>query len=168
MNSIKTYLVNDAICNKSVHIVGEDGLGPLISKEVALRVADEEGLDLVEVSVEGNVSICKLMNYSKYLFEQKKKEKSNQSKKEVTKEIKFGATIAEHDLKIKAKSALINLENGCKIKVIVMFKGREVNRIEDGKLLLEKFYSVLPENIIISKPPTREGNNYTMELNIGK
>lgn len=168
MNSIKTYLVNDTICNKNVHIVGGDGLSPLMSLEVALECADEAGLDLVEVSVEGKVSICKLMNYNKYLFEQKKKEKSKQSKKEVTKEIKFGATIEEHDLKIKAKSALINLENGCKIKVIVMFKGREVNRIEDGKLLLEKFFSALPNNIIISKPPAKEGNNYIMELNLTK
>lgn len=168
MGSINKNVVNEAIQNKKVQIVGADGLSDVMTVKQALELATTAGLDLVEVSVKEGVSVCKLMDYSKFLYEQKKREKSNQSKKEVTKEIKFSPSIAEHDLKIKAKSALNNLENGCRIRVVVMFKGREVDRIKEGKVLLEKFASILPENIMLVRTPIIEGRNYIMELKQGK
>jgi|BioPla2DNA2_1021312.scaffolds.fasta_scaffold05573_8 translation initiation factor IF-3 len=161
-------LVNEAIRNKKVQIVGTDGLSEVMSVKQAMEMANEDNLDLVQVSEKEGTSICKLMNYSKFLYEQKKKEKETQSKKEVVKEIKFGPTIAEHDLKIKAKSALNNLEHGCRVKVVVMYKGREVDRIKDGKALLEKFASILPSNIMIVRGPVIDGRNYIMELKQGK
>lgn len=151
-----------------MRIVGSDGLSDEMSLNNAIDIADVEGLDLVEVSTKDGVSICKLMNYSKYLYDQKKKEKANQSKKEVTKEIKFSPSIAEHDLRVKANAALNNLKNDCKIKVIVMFKGREVGRIKEGKELLEQFISILPDDISILKSPMIEGRNYIMEIKQGK
>lgn len=151
-----------------MRIVGVDGLSDEMLLKSAIDVADGEGLDLVEVSTKDGVSICKLMDYSKYLYDQKKKDKSNQSKREITKEIKFSPSIAEHDLRVKVNAALSNLKNDCKIKVIVMFKGREVSRIKDGKELLEQFLSILPDDISILKPPMIEGRNYIMEIKQGK
>ena len=168
MSSISTHLVNEDIENSKVMLVGESGLSEILTLSEGLTKAEEIGLDLVEVSQKGEVSICKLMNYSKFIYSQKKLQKANASKKEVTKEIKCNPQIADHDLGIKAKSALNNLEKGNKVKVLVVFKGREVSRIDIGLVILEKFLTFLPNSIVVTKAPFKEGRNYVMELKKGK
>ena len=131
------HRINEEITNKKVRIVGSTYEGEMSLTE-ALNVAEEEGMDLVEMSDNNGVSICKLMNYSKFLYEQKKSKKVQ--KKAVLKEIKMGCNIADHDIKVSAKKALNILNDGDKIKVMVIFKGRQVMFAnEQGQEILEKF-----------------------------
>ena len=121
-----------------------------MSLSEALNVAEEEGMDLVEMSDNNGVSICKLMNYSKFLYEQKKAKKVQ--KKAVLKEIKMGCNIADHDIKVSAKKALNILNDGDKIKVMVIFKGRQVMFAnEQGKEILEKFLDYFEDGFVICR-----------------
>ena len=134
----------------------------------ALNVAEEEGMDLVEMSDNNGVSICQLMNYSKFLYEQKKSKKVQ--KKSVLKEIKMGCNIADHDIKVSAKKALNILNDGDKIKVMVIFKGSQVMFAnEQGKEILEKFLNYFEEGfVVVTKNIKLESNMVTMQIEKSK
>ena len=161
------HRINEEITNKKVRIVGSTYEGEMSLTE-ALNVAEEEGMDLVEMSDNNGVSICKLMNYSKFLYEQKKAKKVQ--KKAVLKEIKMGCNIADHDIKVSAKKALNILNDGDKIKVMVIFKGRQVMFAnEQGKEILEKFLDYFEDGfVIVTKNIKLEGNMVTMQIEKSK
>lgn len=157
------HRINEEISNQNVRIVGstyEDSM----SLEAALEIAYNEDLDLVEMSDNNGVSICKLMNYSKFLYEQKKSKKVQ--KKANLKEIKMGCNIADHDIKVSAKKALNILNEGDKLKVMVIFKGRQVMLANEmGKEILDKFLMAFENGFLtITKAPKLEGNMYSMQI----
>ena len=157
------HRINEEIINKRVRIVSSTYDGEMSLTE-ALNIAEEEGMDLVEMSDNNGISICKLMNYSKFLYEQKKAKKVQ--KKAVLKEIKMGCNIADHDIKVSAKKALNILNDGDKIKVMVIFKGRQiVFANEQGREILDKFLDFFEEGFVgVTKPPKLEGNMFTMQI----
>lgn len=161
------HRINEEITNKKVRIVGSTYEGEMSLTE-ALNVAEEEGMDLVEMSDNNGVSICKLMNYSKFLYEQKKSKKVQ--KKAVLKEIKMGCNIADHDIKVSAKKALNILNDGDKIKVMVIFKGRQIMFAnEQGQEILEKFLNYFEEGfVVVTKNIKLEGNMVTMQIEKSK
>lgn len=163
------HRINEEITNRKVRIVGSESTyeGELALSE-ALNIAEDEGLDLVEMSDNNGVSICKLMNYSKFLYEQKKSKKVQ--KKAVLKEIKMGCNIADHDIKVSAKKALNILNDGDKIKVMVIFKGRQiVFANEQGQEIFEKFLNSFDEGFVsVTKPAKLEGNMFTMQIEKAK
>lgn len=157
------HRINEEISNKRVRIVGSTYDNEM-SLDSALDIAEEEDMDLVEMSDNNGVSICKLMNYSKYLYEQKKAKKPQ--KKASLKEIKFGCNIADHDIKVSAKKALNILNDGDKVKVGVIFKGRQMAFANDlGIEVLEKFLNCFEEGFVtVTKQPKLEGNMYSMQI----
>ena len=161
------HRINEEITNKKVRIVGSTYDGEM-SLTDAFNIAEDEGMDLVEMSDNNGVSICKLMNYSKFLYEQKKAKKVQ--KKAVLKEIKMGCNIADHDIKVSAKKALNILNDGDKIKVMVIFKGRQVMIAnEQGKEILEKFLDYFEDGfVIVTKNIKLEGNMVTMQIEKSK
>ena len=161
------HRINEEITNKKVRIVGSTYDGEM-SLTDAFNIAEDEGMDLVEMSDNNGVSICKLMNYSKFLYEQKKSKKVQ--KKAVLKEIKMGCNIADHDIKVSAKKALNILNDGDKIKVMVIFKGRQVMFAnEQGKEILEKFLDYFEDGfVIVTKNIKLEGNMVTMQIEKSK
>ena len=132
--------------------------------EEALEVAYSNDLDLVEMSVVNGVSICKVMNYSKFLYEQKKAKKVQ--KKMAVKDIKFGCNIADHDLKISHKKATNILKDGDRVRVVVVFKGRQTAFANTmGADLINKFLGLFEEDAIqVVHPPKLEGNTYTVTI----
>ena len=156
------HLVNEEIKNTNVKLVGE--FSGEMSLEEALEVAYSNDLDLVEMSVVNGVSICKVMNYSKFLYEQKKAKKVQ--KKMAVKDIKFGCNIADHDLKISHKKATNILKEGDRVRVMVVFKGRQSAYASTvGADLIDKFLNLFDEDAIqIVSSPKLEGNTYTVTL----
>lgn len=161
------HRINEEITNKKVRIVGSTYDGEMSLME-ALNIAENEGMDLVEMSDNNGLSICKLMNYSKFLYEQKKAKKVQ--KKAVLKEIKMGCNIADHDIKVSAKKALNILNDGDKIKVMVIFKGRQIMFAnEQGKEILEKFLNYFEDGfVVVTKNIKLEGNMVTMQIEKSK
>ena len=161
------HRINEEITNKKVRIVGSTYDGEM-SLTDAFNIAEDEGMDLVEMSDNNGVSICKLMNYSKFLYEQKKAKKVQ--KKAVLKEIKMGCNIADHDIQVSAKKALNILNDGDKIKVMVIFKGRQIMFAnEQGKEILEKFLDYFEDGfVIVTKNIKLEGNMVTMQIEKSK
>jgi len=142
--------------NRELYLVTENGLQK-VNYYTAQKQADNLGLDLVEMSVKDNLPLCKIFNYEKYLYEQKKNNKNKGSKQEI-KEIKLSSSIAKNDLEVKAKAAKRFIEDGDKIKVTLQYRGREnVNKEYYKKSLLE--FIVMTENFAIPESiPRDEGN----------
>lgn len=142
-----------------MRIVGENvdpGVYPLSE---ALRIADELELDLVEISPNANPPVCKVINYQKFLYQQKKKQKELKSKttKVVVKEIRFGPHTDEHDYNFKLKHAQKFLDDGAKVKAYVFFKGRTIVYKEDGEILLLRLAQDLEEKGKVEQLPRLEG-----------
>jgi translation initiation factor IF-3 len=159
------YRINEQIRANEVRVVGENvddqGIYPL--KE-ALKKADEAGLDLVEVSPKANPPVCKIIDYQKFLYQQKKKQKEMKSKttKVVVKEIRFGPNTDEHDYNFKLNHAKKFLEDGAKVKAFVFFKGRSILFKEKGEILLLRLAQDLEEYGTVEKMPKLEGKRMTM------
>jgi len=124
-----------------------------------LELADEQGLDLVEISPNAAPPVCKILDYKKFLFEQKKKQKELKSKatKIVVKEIRFGPNTDDHDFDFKLKHAQQFLEQGCKVRAFVFFRGRSIVYKDKGEILLLKFASELEELAKVEMLPKMEG-----------
>ena len=153
---------NRQIRAKEVQLIGENGeKAGVVSFEDAIAQAEEKNLDLVLVSPNANPPVCKIMNYGKYKFEQAKKEKEAKKKQKVLeiKEIRVTPNIEEHDFSFKAKNARKFLEDGNKVKIIVRFRGREVNNSKAGEVVLNKFIEELGEVSVVEKQPKLEGRN---------
>ena len=127
-------------------------------------MADEQGLDLVEISPNANHPVCKIMDYKKFLYEQKKREKALKAKatKVVVKEIRFGPQTDDHDYEFKKKHAIKFLQDGAKLKAFVFFKGRSINFKEQGQILLLKLAQELEEYGKVEQLPKLEGKRMIM------
>lgn len=151
-----------------VRLVGEnipDNQG-LFSTRDALKLAEEIGLDLVEISPNAVPPVCKIMDYNKFLYEQKKKQKELKAKqsKVVLKEIRFGPNTDDHDFEFKLNHAKKFLEEGSKVKAFVFFKGRTIVFKERGEILLLRFAQELEDYGIVENMPKLEGNRMIMML----
>jgi len=130
----------------------------------ALQLADEMGLDLVEISPNAEPPVCKIMDYKKFLYEQKKREKVLKAKatKVIIKEIRFGPQTDDHDYEFKKKHAERFLKDGAKLKAFVFFKGRSIVFKEQGQILLLKLAQDLEEFGKVEQMPKLEGKRMTM------
>ncbi len=148
-----------------VRVVGdnvtEPGVYPL---REALSIADSLGLDLVEISPNADPPVCKVIDYSKFLYQQKKKQKEMKAKavKVVVKEIRFGPQTDEHDFQFKLRHAQKFLSEGAKVKAFVFFKGRSILFKEQGEILLLRFATELEEFGKVEQLPKLEGKRMTM------
>ncbi len=130
----------------------------------ALDKAEEMGLDLVEISPKAEPPVCKIMEYKKFLYEQKKREKAMKAKasKVIVKEIRFGPNTDDHDYDFKKKHAEKFLKDGAKLKAYVFFKGRSIVYKDKGEILLLKLASELEEVGKVEQMPRLEGKRMTM------
>lgn len=130
-------------------------------------MAEEEGLDLVEISPNAVPPVCKIIDYKKFLYEQKKKQKEQKAKqsKIVVKEIRFGPNTDEHDFNFKVKHALGFLQEGSKVRAYVFFKGRSIIYKERGEILLLKFATAIEEYGTVEKLPALEGKKMFILIN---
>ena len=129
----------------------------------ALAIAEERGLDLVEIAPDGIPPVCKLMDYGKFKYEKRRKQKEAKKKQHVVhvKEVRFRPMIEEHDFQTKIKRAKKFIEAKNKLKITVMFRGREMTHLEYGDYLMEKITKELEELAVVSSQPSREGRFIT-------
>lgn len=132
-----------------------------MSSREAVEKAYEKNLDLVLVAPNGNPAVCKIMNYGKYKFEQAKKEKEAKKKQKTfeLKELRITPNTEDHDFNFKAKNARKFIEDGCKVKITVRFRGRELNYVKQGEAILNKFIESLSDIATPEKKPVLEGKN---------
>lgn len=130
----------------------------------ALEIAEEQELDLVEISPNANPPVCKVMDYKKFVYEQKKREKVMKAKatKVIVKEIRFGPNTDDHDYEFKKKHAQKFLEDGAKLKAYVFFKGRSIVFKDQGQILLLKLASELEDFGKVEQMPKLEGKRMIM------
>ena len=158
-------MINEQIRDREVRVIGEEGqqLGVMPPKE-AMKLAKEANVDLVKIAPSANPPVCKLVNYGKYRYEQQKRDKEAKKKQKVfqLKEVKLRPNIEDHDFYVKLKNAQRFLADGNKVKVTIMFRGREMTHPELGGEVLERFAKELGDSIVREKPPKLEGRNMTM------
>jgi translation initiation factor IF-3 len=135
-----------------------------MSARDAQKLADDAGLDLVKIAPTATPPVCRIMDYGKYRFEQAKKEKEARKKQKTfdIKEVKLRPGIEEHDFNVKFKNAVRFLEDGDKVKVTIMFRGRELSHPELGEVLLNKMAEQLKDMAIVERVPKLEGKNMIM------
>ncbi len=159
------YRINEEIKAKEVRVVGENVENPGIYPiQDAIKLADEYELDLVEVSPKAEPPVCKITDFQKFLYKQKKKEKElkNKSSKVVVKEIRFGPNTDEHDYNFKLNHAKKFLQDGAKVKAFVFFKGRSIIFKEKGEILLLRLAQDVEQYGKVEKMPKLEGKRMTM------
>ena len=129
-----------------------------------MKMAKEQQLDLVEISPKADPPVCKIIDYKKFLYDQKKKQKAIKANavKTVIKEIRFGPNTEEHDLNFKTKHAIKFLEEGSKVKAFVFFRGRSIIFKDQGEILLLKFAQAVEEYGVVEQMPKLEGKRMTM------
>ena len=159
--------LNEEICDKEIRLIGAAGeqLG-IMAPASALKIADEQGLDLVKISPQATPPVCKLMNYGKFRFEQSKKEKEARKNQHVVeiKEIRMSPGIDVGDFNTKLKNAQKFLADGNRVKVSVRFRGREMAHTEIGRDLLTKFAEQCGEVANMEKAAKMEGRNMSIFL----
>ena len=153
------HRINQLIRVPQVRLVGENVEVGVYSIQDALRMSQEQGLDLVEISPNVDPPICKIIDYNKFLYDKKKKEKEMKAKSKVSevKEIRFTPNTDDHDFDFKAKHASEFLREGNKVKAYVQFKGRAIQFQDRGQLLLLKFAERLAETGVLENLPKMEG-----------
>jgi translation initiation factor IF-3 len=159
--------VNEEIRVREARVIDSNGqqLGIIPVRE-GMRVAAEQGLDLVEVAPQAKPPVCRIMDYGKYKYEQSKKERDARKKQRVinVKEVKIRPRIEEHDFQVKVRNARRFLTDGDKVKVTLMFRGREITHAALGHDLCMKFYKELEEQASMEKEPKVEGRNMIMVM----
>lgn len=147
-----------------MRVVGENIESGIYQLREALEIADQQDLDLVEISPTANPPVCKVMDYKKFLYEQKKKQKEIKAKtaKVIVKEIRLGPNIDDHDFNFKLKHAEKFLQDGAKVKVDVFFKGRSIIYKEKGEIVLLRFAQELEEFGKVERLPKLEGKRMIM------
>ena len=159
--------INEEITASQVRLVGENiPEQGVFSLRDALRMADEQGLDLVEISAKADPPVCKIIDYQKFLYQQKKKAKEMKANaaKIVIKEIRFGPNTDEHDFQFKLKHAQSFLEEGSKVKAYVFFRGRSILFKDQGELLLARFANDLEEYGKVEALPKLEGKRMIVNI----
>ena len=159
------YRVNEQIRVREVRIVS-DGNSTVMPTRHALDMAREQGVDLVEISPNAQPPVCRLIDYSKFLYQQKKHAKEMKAKqvKVEVKEIRFGPQTDDHDYNFKLKHAKGFLEDGDKVKAYVFFKGRSILFKEQGEVLLLRFANDLEDYAKVDQMPILEGKRMTIQL----
>jgi translation initiation factor IF-3 len=163
--------INERIRVPEVRVIGEDGkqIGVMRTDE-ALRYAQERDLDLVEVAPEARPPVCRVLDYSKYKYEQSQKQKAaRKHQQQITiREIKFRPKIAEQDYATKKRHVERFLRHKDKVKITIMFRGREVTHPERGTLILDRLAEELDELAVVEQRPNLDGRNMTMLLGPSK
>ncbi len=159
--------INERIRVPKIRLVGEGREPQVIATSEALKLAQEEGLDLVEISPNAEPPVCKIMDYKKFLYNQKKKQKELKAKqsKVVVKEIRFGPNTDDHDFNFKLEHAKKFLKEGAKVKAFVFFRGRAIVFKDRGEILLLRFAQELAELGTLEQMPKLEGKRMTIMLN---
>lgn len=160
------HKINDKITADPVRLVGENVEQGIISLREALEIADEIGLDLVEISPKADPPVCRVIDYNKFLYDQKKKAKelkANTSKSEI-KEIRFGPNTDEHDIEFKTNHAIKFLNDGHKVRAFVFFRGRTIIYKERGLKLLNEFSESLSNIAKLEMEPKLEGKKMYIML----
>ena len=149
-----------------MRLVGDTGEPQVLSIDEALKMAADAGLDLVEIAAQADPPVCKIVDYQKFLYERKKKEKETKAKasKQILKEIRFGPNTDEHDFNFKVKHAQKFLEDGAKVKAYVHFRGRAIAYKARGEIILLKFAQALEEYGKVEMLPKLEGNRMFLHL----
>jgi translation initiation factor IF-3 len=152
---------------KEVRVINSDGeqLGVLDTRE-AIKRAEEQGLDLVEVAPTAKPPVCRIMDFGKYKYEMAKKAAESRKHQTVivVKEIKLRPRTDDHDVNFKLNNIKRFLEDGNKVKVTVMFRGREMAHIDHGRAVLERIVNELQNDAVVEQPPRLEGRNMTLLL----
>lgn len=159
--------INEQIRMREVRLVGEKGetLG-VVAIEAALKTAKEAGLDLVEVAPQAQPPVCRVMDYAKYRYEKEKQERENQHRQHHSqlKELRFRPQIDDHDYQTKLKNLLKFLTRGDKVKVTLMFRGREMAHQEFGRRLMDRLQADVSPVAQVERPPLQEGRFIFMTL----
>lgn len=145
-------------------MVGDGAEGNIVSLEEALKTANRLGLDLVEISPKAEPPVCKIIDYKKFIYDQKKRQKAIKAKtvKVVIKELRFGPNTGEHDFNFKLKHAEKFLKDGAKVKAFVFFRGRTIIFKENGEILLLRLAQALEEFGVVESMPKLEGKRMIM------
>lgn len=159
--------MNEEIRAREVRLISVDGeqVG-VMDKWTALKKAEEQGLDLVEVAPDANPPVCRIMDYGRCMYEQRKKEKASKKKQHIyhVKEINLRPKIEEHDYQFKAKHVRRFLEGGDKVKIRMFFAGRQMAHIEFGEDILKRLINELSEISVVEQKPKLEGRNMVVIL----
>ena len=160
------YRINERIRVREVRVVGDNVEQGIYTIQEALHMADDLGLDLVEISPNAVPPVCKIIDYQKFLYQQKKRQKEQKAKstKVVVKEIRFGPQTDDHDYNFKLKHAKSFLEEGAKVKAYVFFKGRSILFKEQGEVLLLRFANDLEDYGKVEQLPVLEGKRMIIML----
>ncbi|MCS5647278.1 MAG: translation initiation factor IF-3 [Candidatus Marinimicrobia bacterium] len=160
--------LNNDITSEEVRLISEDGeqLG-VVAIEVALQKAEDAGLDLMEVAPDANPPVCKIVDHGKLKYEEKKKQQQSKKKQHIVKikEIRLRPRIEDHDLMTKLNHGRKFLQDGAKLKVTLMFRGRELSRIDLGKIVMERVLEELADVAEVEKDIPLEGRRMSMILN---
>ena len=153
------YRINEQIRSREVRLVGDDVESTVMPTHKAIQLAEQKGVDLVEISPNAQPPVCRLIDYSKFLYQQKKRQKELKAKqvKIEVKEIRFGPPTDEHDYNFKLKHAKDFLTEGDKVKAYVFFRGRSILFKEQGEVLLLRFANDLEEYGKVEQMPVLEG-----------
>lgn len=171
MDTTPQHNLNDKIRAKEVRLVGENVEEQgVYSTKAALTMAQELELDLVEISPNAEPPVCRIIDYNKFLYQQKRKQKELKAKavKVIIKEIRFGPQTDEHDFQFKLRHAEKFLQEGAKVKAFVFFKGRSILFKEQGEILLLKFAQALEEIGKVEQMPKLEGKRMIMFISSKK
>ncbi len=161
------HRINNRIRVPKVRLVGDNIENPgVYTIQEAMKMADDQELDLVEISPTADPPVCKILDYQKFLYQQKKKQKEIKAKqvKVTIKEIRFGPQTDDHDYDFKLKHAQKFIEEGSKVKAYVFFRGRSIVFKEQGEILLLRFANDLEEVAKVEQMPVLEGKRMTMFL----
>ena len=160
------YRINERIRVREVRLVGDNVEQGVYPTSQALKMAEDQGLDLVEISPNAAPPVCRITDYQKFLYQQKKRQKEQKAKsvKVIVKEIRFGPQTDDHDYNFKLKHAKGFLEDGDKVKAYVFFKGRSILFKEQGEVLLLRFAYDLEDYAKVDQMPILEGKRMTIQL----
>ena len=160
------YIINERIRAREVRLVGDNVENGIYSIHEALKLAEEQELDLIEISSTAQPPVCKILDYQKFLYQQKKRQKEQKAKaaKVVVKEIRFGPQTDDHDYNFKLKPAQEFLKEGAKVKAYVFFRGRSILFKEQGEVLLLRFANDLEEIGKLEQMPVLEGKRMTIMM----
>lgn len=165
-NAKDPYAINERIRAREVRLVGDNVTPGIYPIQQALQIAHEQELDLIEISPTAEPPVCKVLDYQKFLYQQKKRLKEQKAKatKVVVKEIRFGPQTDDHDYNFKLKHAIGFLQEGAKVKSYVFFKGRSILFKEQGEVLLLRFAQDLEEYGKVEQMPVLEGKRMTIMI----
>ena len=160
------YRINDRIRVPEVRLVGDNVPNGVFPIEKALQIAESHEMDLVEISPSADPPVCRITDYQKFLYQQKKRQKEQKAKsvRIVVKEIRFGPQTDDHDYNFKLRHAKEFLDEGAKVKAYVFFKGRSILFKEQGEVLLLRFANDLEEYAKLDQMPVLEGKRMTIML----